>query len=341
MEWWLILIIVIASLIVFCIFMRLIFNRPRTDLSKDLTDYIIIVTGSSAGIGKITAFELLKKGATVIFACRNQNKTNEILNTLPEKLRQKAIFIKLDLSSLTSVENFVKEFTETYEKLDILINNAGQINENLIVTSDGLEQTLQCNHISVTYLTTLLYPIMRRSKTREISVGSDAHTMTKLEELESYENALTTKDYDNCKKNYAGLGFNQYAFSKIGNNYMVKFFTEYSKIKNDNLIYNCLHPGFVFSDIFRIDKWWKVIIAIFYVPIAWLISKTEYVGSQTTLHLCYLDSPNSGDYYQDCNKKKESSLALDETKMKRYMKFTFNAIRSIKNLNFDESIVLG
>ena len=98
------------------------FNRPKTDLSKDLTGYLIIVTGSSAGIGKITAFKLLKKGATVIFACRNQSKTNEVLNTLPEKLRQKAIFMKLDLSSLTSVENFVKEFTETYEKLDILIN---------------------------------------------------------------------------------------------------------------------------------------------------------------------------------------------------------------------------
>ena len=190
-------------------------------------------------------------------------------------------------------------------------------------------------------MTTLLYPIMRRSKTREISVGSVAHTMTKLEELDSYENALGTKNYDGCMKYYTDFGFNKYAFSKIGNNYMVKFFTEYSKIKNDNLIYNCLHPGFVFTDIDKYDKWWKVIIAIFYVPIAWLISKTEYVGSQTTLHLCYLDNPKSGVYYQDCKEKKESELALDEIKMKRYMKYTFSAIRSIKNLDFDESIVLG
>ena len=100
-------------------------NGPLNPIKKDLTGKIIIITGSSDGIGLEAAKDLLRSNAKVIFACRNKNKTEGIINTLPENLRKNAIFEQLDLSSFKSIENFVKEVKAKYDKIDILINNAG------------------------------------------------------------------------------------------------------------------------------------------------------------------------------------------------------------------------
>ena len=88
------------------------------DLLKNRT---IIITGASAGLGKETAYHCVKAGATVILACRNKNKTEsaieEIKNRFDEKDREsigkRLIFMQLDLSSLTNVYNFAKQYSET------------------------------------------------------------------------------------------------------------------------------------------------------------------------------------------------------------------------------------
>ena len=100
-------------------------NGPLNPIKKDLTGKLIIVTGSSDGIGLETAKDLLRSNARVIFACRNKNKTQEIINKFPENYKKNAIFIQLDLASFKSIENFVKEIKSKYPKIDILINNAG------------------------------------------------------------------------------------------------------------------------------------------------------------------------------------------------------------------------
>ena len=74
-------------------------NGPLNPIKKDLTGKIIIITGSSDGIGLEAAKDLLRSNAKVILDCRNKNKTEGIINTLPENLRKNAIFEQLDLSS--------------------------------------------------------------------------------------------------------------------------------------------------------------------------------------------------------------------------------------------------
>ena len=91
-------------------------NGPLNPIKKDLKGKLIIITGSSDGIGLETAKDLLKSNATVIFACRNKNKTETIINSFPENLKKNAIFLQLDLERFKSIENFVKEIKTKYPK---------------------------------------------------------------------------------------------------------------------------------------------------------------------------------------------------------------------------------
>lgn len=82
----------------------------------------------------------------------------------------------MDLTSFKSVVEFVNDFSKKFEKLDLLINNAGIINDKLIFTEDNLEITMQTNHISHFALTGLLLRFLKQSDDpRIINLSSVAH----------------------------------------------------------------------------------------------------------------------------------------------------------------------
>jgi retinol dehydrogenase-12 len=343
MSWIIILLIIIILLFL----IRKFCNSPTTSLSKSFKDSVIIVTGSSAGIGKETALELLRKGATVIFACRSEDKAFKVINTIKDKdEKSRAVFMKIDLSSFASVRNFVKEFTSHYNKLDILVNNAGQINENYTITADGNEQTMQSNHISVTYLTSLLLPIIQKSKGRVVSVGSDGHFHARYD-IKEWENSLETGKHEVLKNKYNGFGFGFYTISKIGNNFMTKFFTKYAESYLNNSNYTIpfvtVHPGVVRTEIAKFEgSLMKKLILVILIPFQYLVFKDEFVGAQTTLHCCYLDYSEiiKGGYYANCKVAKESDAAKNKENMISFMKYTFNAIRKVESFDFNENLVL-
>ena len=108
----------------------LLFRRfvqgPMCNLTRDLTDQVAIVTGCNTGIGADTVRRLAELGATVILACRSKERTEPILKELTSKYGELRIrFIPLDLSDLESVQTFVKTFRSQFNRLDLLINNAG------------------------------------------------------------------------------------------------------------------------------------------------------------------------------------------------------------------------
>jgi len=257
--------------------------------------------------------------------------------------------MKLDLSSLASVKSFVEEFTLKYSRLDILVNNAGQVNDTFITTVDKIEQTMQCNHISVTYLTTLLFPLLQKSKGRVVSLSSEVHTFAKFD-VEDWSRTLETNDLEALKAKYTS-GFGLYGIAKIGTNYMTKFFTKYAEIysANNNLDYVvpfvCLHPGTVHSDLMNISKvkGIQVVILMLMWPFQMLLFKTEFVGAQTTLHLCYIDADkiSRGSYYADCKVCRESKDVADKSKFNAFMRYTFNLIKKHQKINIDENEVLS
>jgi len=122
---------------------------------------VAIITGANSGIGYQTAFELAKKDAVVVLACRDMRKAeeakNKILATYP-KANVKCM--KADMASLTGVKLFAKHFQGHFDKLDLLVNNAGIMMSPYEVTEDGFENQLATNYIGHFALTGLLLPLL-------------------------------------------------------------------------------------------------------------------------------------------------------------------------------------
>ena len=93
---------------------------------KHLYSVIILNTGSTSGIGKAVATECAKKGAKVILACRDKNKSEACVTQIRKKTNNENVhFILLDLSSLKTVTEFVDVCSKIYGPVDVLVNNAG------------------------------------------------------------------------------------------------------------------------------------------------------------------------------------------------------------------------
>ena len=170
------LIIILSILIILGYLLKKWANGPMSPIKKDLTGKLIIVTGSSDGIGLETAKELLYSNAKVIFACRNKNKTEEIINNFPERIKKNAIFIPLNLDSFKSIKNFADEIKSKYPKIDILINNAGMSSMGKISkTEDGHLNVFQVNYLGNVLLTLLLFDHFNKKESKIINVSSMAY----------------------------------------------------------------------------------------------------------------------------------------------------------------------
>jgi NAD(P)-dependent dehydrogenase (short-subunit alcohol dehydrogenase family) len=138
---------------------------------------LAIVTGANIGLGFDTALALAGKGCTVVLACRNMEKARkarlEILKSYP---KARIECLSLDLSSQKSVRAFVATFTEKYDKLDLLINNAGIMMPPFSLSEDGFESQLAANYLGHFALTGLLLPLLTRTpNSRIVSLSSLAH----------------------------------------------------------------------------------------------------------------------------------------------------------------------
>ncbi|MCD4709213.1 MAG: SDR family NAD(P)-dependent oxidoreductase [Bacteroidales bacterium] len=143
---------------------------------------IAIVTGANSGLGYNTTRALALKGAKVIMACRNLEKGEMArLNILDEGVAVEPEVWHLDLASLESVKQFALKFTESGDKLDLLINNAGLMAIPYDRTEDGFEMQFGVNHLGHFALTARLWPLLSKTDgCRMIQVSSLAHYWGKI-----------------------------------------------------------------------------------------------------------------------------------------------------------------
>jgi NAD(P)-dependent dehydrogenase (short-subunit alcohol dehydrogenase family) len=89
---------------------------------------IVLITGATSGLGKIAAKELAKKGARVIIHGRNKDKAESVKNNLIKACHHdKVDTVIADFSSLHQVRQMAEEIIQKYDRIDVLINNAGGI----------------------------------------------------------------------------------------------------------------------------------------------------------------------------------------------------------------------
>jgi NAD(P)-dependent dehydrogenase (short-subunit alcohol dehydrogenase family) len=148
----------------------------------DQSGRVAVVTGANSGLGKSTALELGRAGATVIIAVRNTDKGEQATADIRREVPSAEVSVQqLDLADLESVRSFAQRVTRAHERLDLLVNNAGVMAPPRRLTGDGFESQIGTNHLGHFALTGLLLPtLLAAGAPRVVTISSPAHRMGKI-----------------------------------------------------------------------------------------------------------------------------------------------------------------
>lgn len=201
-----------------------------------MNEKIILVTGATDGIGKATAMELARRGARVIVHGRNAEKVLqtqiEIGRFVPGNKVETAV---ADLSSLSQIRSLAQYLTDHFERLDVLLHNAGVFMKKREVSADGFEMTFAVNHLAPFLLTNELLPLLRTSHARVITVSSGTHHRGRI----NFNDLQAEQQYD---------GYTAYSQSKLAN---ILFANELAQREQGILTSNTLHPGVINTNLLR------------------------------------------------------------------------------------------
>jgi NAD(P)-dependent dehydrogenase (short-subunit alcohol dehydrogenase family) len=245
-----------------------------TELIPNLTGKIAVITGANTGIGKITALEFARKGATVIMACRSKDRTLPVVEEIKKATEnEKVEFEELDLCSLQSVKDCAKRLQQKLSVIDILVNNAGvMMIPKFETTKDGIEMQFGTNHIGHYYLTRLLLPLVKASKEgRIVNVSSLAHTGADEKKF----------DFEKINDPAAYGSYSQYAISKGANILFTKALARRLK-DSPNIYVNAIHPGVVATELGRymVSPWLMSLLS----PIMSLFLLSPEKGALTQMY---------------------------------------------------------
>jgi retinol dehydrogenase-12 len=237
------------------------------------------------------------------------------------------------LNSLKSVERFVEEFKSKFERVDILMNNAGLFPTELTLTEDKIESYLQINHLSHMYLTYLLFDYFDKTEGRIINVSSRAHVACDFTE-ESIKQLYEDKNFTSFNKYFNKSLVDKrtlYGNTKMANIYFASYLAEICEAKYPHIKAFSLHPGFVATDFLRFteEHRFKFLFRLL-KPLLWLFSKSSKAGAQTQLDLCYRDIKEleNGGYFNNCKLSDTTSLGRDKKIRDLFIDYSYFLIRS-------------
>jgi retinol dehydrogenase 12 len=281
---------------------------------------VCIVTGATNGIGEITALELARMGATVVVIGRNEDRAKATIQKIKSAVTNADVsYLIADLSLMRDVKRVADEFRAKFDRLDVLVNNAGMIFDTRMVTAEGLEMTFALNHMSYFYLTHLLMDMLKASgtptkKSRVVSVSSDAHQIGKL-------------DFNDIQLENSYSSFKSYGRSKMMN---ILFTNELSRrlaSENANVTANAVHPGPVRTG-FGADMGGVMKIVFSGLRVFFL---TPEQGAQTSIYLA--SSPEvegvTGKYFAKSKPKQANKNAYVEADWTRLWTYSEDTLKKL------------
>jgi NAD(P)-dependent dehydrogenase (short-subunit alcohol dehydrogenase family) len=200
-----------------------------------MKDKIVLVTGSTDGIGKETAMQLAQLGATVLVHGRDAERCQ----TTRDEIRQatgnfNVDFFVANLSSQKQVRQLATDIQSRYDRLHVLVNNAGIIVSRRQLTEDHLEMTFAVNHLAPFLLTHLLLDLLKKSApARIVTVSSMVHKNARID----FGNLQGERRFPPFS------GMRAYMVSKLAN--VLFTFELAERLKDTGVTSNCLHPGTV------------------------------------------------------------------------------------------------
>ena len=201
----------------------------------------VLITGGNTGIGKETAVQLAGMGAQVIFTSRNAERGAAAIAEVRERSgRDDVEVMALDLASIASIRAFAAEYLAKFDRLDVLVNNAGIVNSRgRAETADGFEVMFGVNHLGHFLLTDLLLDTLRASApARIVNLSSHGYLM-----------ASEGLDFDDLQHVENYQGFLLYGHSKLCNIYFTRELAR--RLEGTGISVNAVHPGHVVTELGR------------------------------------------------------------------------------------------
>jgi retinol dehydrogenase-14 len=211
-------------------------TRVENGFPMSMQGKVVVVTGANVGIGLETAVGVAALGATTVLACRNTAKAEAAAREVTQRTWNDDVHVvQLDLADLASVRKAAEEVLNRWERLDVIVNNAGGTWSQRSLTAQGFEHTFGVNHLGHFYLTNLLLGRLRAGAPARIvtvtSVGHHAawHGM-RFEDLQS-------------EKGYEAM--EAYCRSKLANVLFTRQLAQ--RLEGSGVTANAAHPGWVRS----------------------------------------------------------------------------------------------
>ena len=208
-------------------------TAPMTTVAKESSPLagqrVILVTGSTGGLGREAALALARAGDHVIIHGRNAERAQQVIRQIEEHGRGSAKFYKADFASLADTKRFAAAVLADYDRLDVLVNNAGVFvpdQQERRVSEDGYELHFQVNYLAGYVLTNMLLPLLESSApSRVVNVASGQRPL-------DFDDLMFEKDYD---------GFDAYLRSK--NAQIMMTFAMEPYLSSRNISTNALFPS--------------------------------------------------------------------------------------------------
>jgi len=199
--------------------------------SMNIENKTLLVTGSTDGVGRLVARRLADQGARVLIHGRDRTRGEQLLDEIRAANRGSAAFLPADFSSLAEVRRLADSVRQDYDRLDILINNAGigpgGSAGRRETSKDGHELRFAVNYLAAFLLTRVLLPLLTRGKpARIVNVSSlGQHPI-------DFDDAMLTRGYS---------GSRAYAQSKLAQ--IMFTFDLARELDPATATANCLHPA--------------------------------------------------------------------------------------------------
>ncbi|KAF8730969.1 hypothetical protein HU200_016844 [Digitaria exilis] len=298
----------------------------------DASHLTAIVTGATNGIGKETARVLALRGAEVIIPARTMESGLKVKESLAEQVPSSKLHVmEMDLSSLSSVRNFAQSFNSSYERLNILINNAGIMACPYQLSEDGIELQFATNHVGHFLLTSLLLDKMK-STARETGVQGRIINVSSVAHKRSDGTCFDLKKL-NDKDRYRP--FIAYSHSKLANILHANELSRRFQEEGCNLTANSLHPGVIFTNIIRYVAGNSSALLSVLSPVANLVLKNVPQGAATNCYLAlHPDLKDvSAKYFADCNEATPTKVARDAELAKKLWLFSEELVGTNVGIN--------
>jgi len=209
------------------------------DAIPDLTGRIAVVTGASGGLGLENARALARRGAHVVFATRDPDRTatamTRVLRAVPAASLE---HLPLDLADLSSVHGAAAALSAQYDRIDILIANAGIMGTPALTTLDGFELQMGVNHLGHAALIAKTLPLLVRAPAPRIVIVTSA--MARLGHIDvSALGALRTPHRP----------WRAYAASKLANILYAQELARHLAPAAPHAVVASAHPGYAATDL--------------------------------------------------------------------------------------------